>query len=206
VINDKSIAYKSSNEDKSAFSEKELIGSDIGKNSTIRKKLSPTTYNDDEYNNEENDDFRIASDDDLSEDKFKKKENIKENKTEGKEILGDFSLNKKNKNENLTDIEKKIKGLELLAKIQGKRNSNKNIEIYYHNNDNDIYDDNSSSINNNYKNKNILLGTNKLTEIFNHQKIMKYNQPENDEENDDDSNMDNYIDCSDENNINRKKK
>ena len=205
MINDKSIAYKSSNEDKSAFSEKELICSDIGKNSTIKKKLSPTTYNDDECNNEENDDFRIASDDELSEDKYKKKENIIENKTEGKEILGDFSLNKKNKNENLTDIEKKIKGLELLEKIQGKRNSNKNEEIYFHNNDNDIYDDNSSSINNNYKNKNILLGTNKLTEIFNHQKIMKYNKTENNEENDDDSIIDNYIDCSDDDNINRKK-
>ncbi len=209
MTNDKSIIYKSSNEDKSAFSEKELIASDIGKNSIIRKKFSPTTYNDDECNNEENDDFRIVSDDDLSEDKFKKKENIKENKTEGKEILGDLSLSKNNKNEqkiNLTDIEKKIKALELLEKIQGKRNSIKKEEINYNNNnnDNEIFDVNSNGIVNNYKNmnKNILLGTNKLTEIFNNQKMIKYNQTEKEEENDDDSNIGNYINYSDEDNIN----
>ena len=200
IINDKSI-YKSSNEDKSAFSEKDIIITDMGKNSSNKKKLSPTTYNDDEYNDQENEDFRIASDDDLSDDKYKKKEEIKENKTEGKEIIGEFSINKKNKSgQNLTNIEKKIKALELLEKIQGKINRNKNEEIdnyLYYNIENDNYGDDSST-SNNYKNvsKNILLGTNKLNEIFNNQKILKYNQIENEDENDDiyiDSNI-NYSD------------
>ena len=189
IINDKSYIYKSSNEEKSAFSEREINIHDIAKNSSIKKKLSPTTYNDDDYNDEENEDYRIASEDELSEDKFKKKESLKNNnKTEGKEIKGDFDKNNKI-DKKLTAIEKKVKGLELLEKIQGKRSSFTINEL-----DNNIFFNNDLNNTNNYKNmnKNILLGTNKLNEIFNNPKNIKYdneideyNQIDNEEENED---------------------
>ena len=177
IINDKSSVYKSSNEEKSVFSEKEIILGDIEKNSLIKKKLSPTTYNDDEYNEEENDDFRFGSDEDLSDDKLKKKEYEKENKTEGKEILGDNDRNKNYViNKKLTDIEKKVKALELLEKIQGKRNSAPNDQINNH----EFYIENEryNNINNKEEiNQNILLGTNKLNEIL-HQKKNKFEDDE----------------------------
>ena len=205
IINDKSLVYKSSNDEKSGLSEKEIVINDIEKNSSIKKKFSPNMYNEDEFNdeeNEENDDFRIASDEDeeISNDKYDKKDNENENKTEGKEILGDYDLNKnikidKNK---MTNIEKTSKVIKLLEKLQVKRNSkeyedltkffnnnNNYFENYNENdneNDNENYDndevdaDNNNSINN-YEgiNKNIFLGTTKLNEIFRHQKNLKNN-------------------------------
>ena len=150
------------NTEKSPFSEKEIIITDIIKNNSIKKKLSLNAYNDEEFNDEENDDFRIASEDELSEDKLKKKESSKENKTEGKEIIYEFDKNKIDKK--LTDMQKKAKALELLEKIQVKRNSFNSNEL-----DNIYNNDYNNNNINNYenRNKNILFITNKLSEIFN---------------------------------------
>ena len=221
IINDKSLVYKSSNDEKSGLSEKEIVINDIEKNSSIKKKFSPNMYNEDEFNdeeNEENDDFRIASDEDeeISNDKYDKKDNENENKTEGKEILGDYDLNKnikidKNK---MTNIEKTSKVIKLLEKLQVKRNSkeyedltkffnnnNNYFENYNENdneNDNENYDndevdaDNNNSINN-YEgiNKNIFLGTTKLNEIFRHQKNLKNNNENEDIDTDNNINYSN---------------
>ena len=169
IINDKSSIFKSSNEEKSLFSEKEMYIGDIEKNNYIKKKLSPTSYNEEDYNDEENEDFRIVSDEeDLSEDKFKKKEFRKENKTEGKEISGDYNINKNNNG--ITDIEKKAKGFKLLEKLQDKRNSNKD-QNYLFSNENVRYNDI-----NNYEeiNQNIVFGTDKLNKILKKSKNQRY--------------------------------
>ena len=191
IINDKSSIYKTSNDEKSAFSDKEIIIGEIEKNSSINKKLSTASYNFEDNNDEENDDFRIASDDeDLSDDKLKKNNVFeKQIKTEGKEIIGDYDLNKNNNK--MTDYEKKVRALELLEKIGGKRNINKNEDDnLYINDNNEEYE----NVDNNYEdiNKNILLGTNKLNEIFNNPKNIRYNndaneyyQEETENENDD---------------------
>ena len=193
IINDKSSIYKSSNEEKSAFSDKEIIIGEIEKNSTLNKKLSTASYNFEDNNDEENDDFRIASDDeDLSDDKLKKNNVFeKQIKTEGKEISGDYDINKNNNNNKMTDYEKKVRALELLGKIGGKRNINNNEDNnIYVNDNNEEYD----NVENNYEdiNKNILLGTNKLNDIFNNPKNIRYNndvneyyQEETENENDD---------------------
>ncbi len=180
------------NAEKIPFSEKEIIIPDMVKNNSMKKKLSLNTYNDEEYNEEENDDFRIASEDELSEDKLKKKESLKENKTEGKEIIYESDKNKIDKK--LTDIQKKVKGLELLEKIQGKRYSFTTNEI-----DNiNLFNNDSNNVNDyENKNKNILFITNKLNEIFNNPK--KYEnennqiENENEDENDDDYTNSNVI-------------
>ena len=196
----KSSIYKSSNEEND-FSEKEIIISDLEKNNSIRKKLSTESYNF-EYNEEENDDFRIASDDDdLSGSKINKNEFKKQNKTEGKEILVDYDINKSNKNfekkNKMSNFEKKIRALELLEKIQDKRNLIKNKEYIFYKNEK--YDSNVE--NNNYGaiNKNILLGTNKLNEIFNNQKNLRYSSNEDNKYNQeeiDSKNEDIYIDSN----------
>ena len=191
IINDKSSIYKASNDEKSAFSDKEIIIGEIEKNNSINKKLSTASYNFEDNNDEENDDFRIASDDeDLSDDKLNKNNVFeKQIKTEGKEIIGDYDLNKNNNK--MTDYEKKVRALELLEKIGGKRNINKHEDDnLYINDNNEEYE----NVENNYEdiNKNILLGTNKLNEIFNNPKNIRYNndaneyyQEETENENDD---------------------
>ena len=196
---------KSSQEEKSVFSDKEL-----GKNSnSMKKKLSPTTYNDEEFNEEENDDFRIASDDDdLSDDKLKEKQfdtfnKFENGKTQGKEIIGDFDLNKGNlieeKNKN-----KYEEGFKLLEKLNDKRimnDFNDNSGEYNYHEMNDIKEedhsyyenieesDGNNNINNkdniDSMNKNIILGADKLNLIFNSQKNYKFTSEEdNDNEND----------------------
>ena len=206
---------KSSQEEKSVFSEKEVL-IDIDKNSnSIRKKLSPTTYNDEEFNEEENDDFRIASDDDdLSDDKFKKKkfdtfDKFENGKTEGKEIIGDYDANKGNldseKNKN-----KFKEGFKLLEKWNDKRNMNDYNEIenegeynYYDNieesDGNNINIDNIDNIDN--MNKNIILGAGKLSLIFNNQKNYKFTSEEDNENENDNYNYDEiYTDNNTNNN------
>ena len=203
IINDKSLINESLNEDKNSLREKEYL--DIGKNSSIKKKLIPTTYNDDEFNEEENDDFRIASDEDEinSNDKYKKGDIEKYNKTEGKEIIGGYDKFK------MTNIEKTTKVIKLLEKLQGKR-KNENEEI------NNIYNDNNYNFGNNNDNedyfndiysksksikKNIYLGADKLNEIFlNNQKNNKYNYS-NEIEFEDENNDLNYSNYNMENNI-----
>ena len=145
---------KLSNEEND-FSEKDIIIGILEKNNSIRKKLSTESYNF-EYNiEEENDDFRIASDeDDLSGCRISKNEFKKENKTEGKEILVDNDINKSNKNfekkNKMANFEKKIRALELLEKIQDKRNLIKNEEYIFYN-ENELNDSNVD--NNNYGEK-----------------------------------------------------
>ena len=204
---------KSSQEEKSAFSEKENL---IESNS-VKKKLSPTTYNDEEFNEEENDDFRIASDDDdLSEDKLKKKSNdnfekFENGKTLGKEIIGDYESNKGNLKENDKNKIKYQEGLKLLEKINDKRIRkyfNENYDEYNDENDNDNendnnYEDINEDIENNDENdndnlnKNIILGANKLNLIFNNQKNYKFTSEE-----DNVNEYDNYDEIYTDSNIN----
>ena len=204
IINDKSSINKSSNEDKNSLSEKEIV--DIEKNSSIKKKLSPTFYNDDEFNEEENDDFRIASDEDEinSNDKYKKRDIEIYNKTEGKEIIGGNDKFK------MTNIEKTTKVIKLLEKLQGKRkNENEQINKKNYNdskynfgnyNDNEDYCNDIYSKSKNIK-KNIYLGTDKLNEIlFNNQKNNKYNYA-NEIEIEDENNDLNYSNYNMENNV-----
>ena len=202
---------KSSQEEKSIFSEKEIL-IDNGKNSnSIRKKLSPTTYNDEEFNEEENDDFRIASDDDdLSDDKLKKKEfdtfeKFEKGKTEGKEIIGDYDINKGNLLEEEKNKIKLQEGFKLLEKWNDKRNMNDFNEYGNENEAEDNYyeineeseKNNDIDNNNNNLNKNIILGADKLNLIFNNQKNNKFIIKE-DNENDND----NYDDIYTESNAN----
>ena len=193
---------KLSNEEND-FSEKDIIIGILEKNNSIRKKLSTESYNF-EYNiEEENDDFRIASDeDDLSGCRISKNEFKKENKTEGKEILVDNDINKSNKNfekkNKMANFEKKIRALELLEKIQDKRNLIKNEEYIFYN-ENELNDSNVDNNNYGEKKKNILLGTNKLNEIFNNQKNLKYSSNEDNKYNQEDAdckNEDIYIDSN----------
>ena len=201
---------KSSQEDKSVFSEKEIL-IDIDKNSnSIRKKLSPTTYNDEEFNEEENDDFRIASDDDdLSDDKFKKKQfdtfdKFENGKTEGKEIIGDYDINKGNldseKNKN-----KFKEGFKLLEKWNDRRNMNDYNENEGEYNDYENIeesDGNNLNIDNiDNMNKNIILGADKLNLIFNSQKNYKFTSEE-DNENENDNYNYNYDDVYTDSNAN----
>ena len=204
---------KSSQEERSAFSEKEIL-IDVDKNSnSIKKKLSPTTYNDEEFNEEENDDFRIASDDDyLSEDKIQKKQfdtfdKFENGKTEGKEIVGDFE-SEKNKM-------KYKEGFKLLEKLSDKRimndfNENEEEDNYNdYNNIQEDYENNEESEGNNYNqnynykkddqnlNKNIILGADKLNLIFNSQKNYKFTSDE-----DNENENDNFDDIYNDNNIN----
>jgi hypothetical protein len=203
INNDKSSVNKSSNEDKNSLSEKEI--GDI---------------NDDEFNEEENDDFRIASDEDEINlnDKFKKRDIEMTNKTEGKEIIGGYDKFK------MTNIEKTTKVIKLLEKLQGKRkNENEQIHNIYCNeynynfgiqNDNEDYCNDIYSKSKSIK-KNIYLGTDKLNEIFlNNQKNNKYNyvnEIEIEDENNDDLSYSNYnmennvINEGIENDINKKK-
>ena len=203
IINDKSLINKSLNEDKNSLSEKEYL--DIGKNSSIKKKLSPTAYNDDEFNEEENDDFRIVSDEDEinSNDKYKKKDIEKYNKTEGKEIFGGYDKFK------MTNLEKTTKVIKLLEKLQGKRkNENEEINNIYYNdnnynygnyNDNEVYCNDIYSKSKSIK-KNIYLGADKLNEIFsNNQRNDKYNY-DNEIEIDENNDL-NYSNYNMENNI-----
>ena len=212
-----SIPKKYMTNDKSSqdFSEKEILV-DLDKNSNlIRKKLSPTTYNDEEFNEEENDDFRIASDDDdLSDDKLKKKQfnnfenNFQNGKTEGKEIIGDYD-NKINSEENEKNKMKYQEGLKLLEKLNDKRIVNyfNENEEEYNEEENNIYYDNenidetegNNNINN--LNKNIILGADKLNLIFNTQKNYKFTSEYNNE-NDNDNYNDNFDDIYTDSNIN----
>jgi len=171
----------------------------INENSSIKKKLSPTSYNDDEFNEEENDDFRIASDEDDSNDKYKKRDFEKYNKTEGKEIIGGYDKFK------MTNIEKTTKVIELLEKLQGKRkNENEEINDINYNDKEDNFNDIDSK--SKTLKKNIYLGTDKLNEIFNNQKNNKYNYV-NEIEMEDENNDLNYSNYNMENNdINNKKK
>ena len=182
LVNDKSSILKSLNEEKGVFSDKEILIGDIDKSGSIRKKISTGSYNYEENNDEENDDFRIVSDDDISDDKLKKKQFVKEIKTEGKEIIGDFDINKnKNADQNkVKDYENKTRALEsILEKLQGKRNSH----LFFMKNENEQYEniDNVNNSNNaidegNKNKKNIEMGTNKLNEIFNN---FRYNNDNN---------------------------
>ena len=205
---------KSSQEEKSVFSDREML-IDIDKNSnSIKKKLSPTTYNDEEFNEEENDDFRIASDDDdLSDDKLKKKQfdtfdKFENGKTEGKEIIGDYDINKGNLYENEKNKMKYREGFKLLEKLNDKRimndfneiegeynyndmeNINEEDDLYYDNNDNMEENERNNEVdkyNENNLNKNIILGADKLNLIFNNQKSNKFpSEEENENENYDD--------------------
>ena len=216
MIND-----KSSQEEKSLFSDKEIL-IDLDRNSSsVRKKLSPTTYNDEEFNEEENDDFRLGSEDDyLSDDKIKKKkfdtfDKLESRKTEGKEIIGDYDLKNKLKYK---------EGLELLEKLNDKRiinnfNENEGDEGEYNEDgpldygNNEEINENSNNIDN--LNKNILLGADKLNLIFKCQKNLKLTSEEDNDKEDDnydgiytDSNMNVNNSDSEKNNkiiINKKK-
>ena len=206
VLKNRSPKYKSSNDEKSGgISEREVVITDIEKNGSLK---SPTIYNDEDFNDEENDDFRIESDEEEddeenSNDKYKKKEIEKEYKTEGKEISGDYIKNK------MTNEQKTTKGFKILEKLQGKRNS-----VEYHNMNNlffnkeigeynDIDNDNENQYTDdgyNYEgnNKKIAIATSKLNEIFNHQKNYAYNDEGNEEENEE--NNENYSNDYIENN------
>ena len=186
---------KNTQEEKSVFSE-----------STLKKKLSPTSYNDEDFNDEENDDFHLASDDDyLSEDKFKKKEEYKntlfeKGKTEGKVINEDTEINENN-------IKYK-EGLKLLEKWNDKRimNENDNLnELHYEDmEESDVYN-NINNDNNNELNKNIILGADKLNSIFNNQKNNKLTS-EDEDDNDDINNYDDILLTDNNSNINYFKK
>ena len=186
IINNRSPKYKSSNDEKSGvISEREVVFTDIEKNCSLK---SPTIYNDDDFNDEENDDFRIESDEDEDEEisndkyKYKKKDIDKEYKTEGKEIT-------------LTKEQKTTKGLKILEKLQGKRNSveydNMN-NLYFkrkmgeYNDNENMYTDDDYNYEGN--NKKIALATNKLNEIFNNQKNHIYNDEDNEEIENEDNN------------------
>ena len=201
---------KSSQEEKSIFSEKEILIDNDKNSNTIKKKLSPTTYNDEEFNEEENDDFRIASDDDdLSDDKLKKKQfdtfdKYENGKTEGKEIIGDYDINKGNLVESENNKIKYQEGFKLLEKWNDKRNMNEFNEYeneneedynYYDNNEeNERNINNVDNINNNL-NKNIILGADKLNSIFNSQKNYKFTSEE-DNENGNDNYEEIYTDSN----------
>ena len=198
LINNRSPKYKSSNDEKSGvISEREVAFTDIEKNCCLK---SPTIYNDDDFNDEENDDFRIESDEDEDEedensnDKYKKKDIEKEYKTEGKEITGDYNKNK------MTNEQKTTKGFKILEKLQGKRNSVEyhNMNNLYFNKDMGEYNDNDNE--NQYtddgynyegNNKKIAIATSKLNEIFNNQKNYVYNDEDN-EEIENEENNENY--------------
>ena len=190
IINNRSPKYRSSNDEKSCgISEREVVITDIEKNCSLK---SPTIYNDEDFNDEENDDFRIESDEDeeISKDKYKKNDIEKEYKTEGKEITGDYNKNK------MANKQKTTKGFKILEKLQGKRNS-----VEYHNMNNLYFNKEMGEYNenqyiddgNNYegKNKNIALATSKLNEIFNNQRNYVYNDEDN-EEIENEENNENY--------------
>ena len=202
IINNRSPKYKSSNDEKSGgISEREVIFTDIEKNCSLK---SPTIYNDDDFNDEENDDFRIESDEDeeedISNDKYQKKDIDNEYKTKGKEITGDYNKNK------MTKEQKTTKGFKILEKLQGKRNSVEyvNMNNLYFNKEIGEYNDNENMYTDddyNYEgnNKKIALATNKLNEIFNNQKN-QVNNGEDNEEIENEDNNENYSNDYIENN------
>ena len=215
VLNNRSPKYKSSNDEKSGgISEREVVITDIDKNGSLK---SPTIYNEDDFNDEENDDFRIESDEDEEEDdensndKYKKKDIEKEYKTEGKEIAGDYIKNK------MTNEQKTTKGFKILEKLQGKRNS-----VEYHNLNNlffnkemgeynDIDNDNENQYTDdryNYEgnNKKIAIATSKLNEIFNHQKNYAYNNEGNEEVEKEEKNENYSNECIENNNAQNRDK
>ena len=188
-INDKLLLYITPNKVKSGSNEGEIDIADIDKKCSTKKKLGATINNDEDFNNEENEDFKIALDEEeeISNDNNERKDSEQESKTEGKEIIygyeNNININDKNK---MTNIEKTTKVFKLLEKLQGKRNSYNEYEkiknLYYNNYiENSNEKENKHNFNdniNNYEgiNKNIFLGTNKLNEIFNHQNLKHNNE------------------------------